>query len=55
VGVQIWFLVAGVAMALMGVGALFVPAIMRLEDTANLKSAGTAGIDDPLAVPASAR
>jgi DHA3 family macrolide efflux protein-like MFS transporter len=54
-GVQIWFLVAGVAMAVMGIGALFVPAITRLDDVANLKSAEAGSLDDPVAVPASAR
>jgi DHA3 family macrolide efflux protein-like MFS transporter len=59
--VQTWFLVAGVAMAVMGIGALFVPAITRLDDVVADKSAATAssteaaGIDDPVAVPASAR
>jgi len=31
-GVQLWFVVAGAAMAAMGIGALFVPAIMHIED-----------------------
>lgn len=31
-GVRIWFIVGGAACALMGLGALFVPAIMHLED-----------------------
>ncbi len=54
-GVQIWFLVAGIAMAVMGIGALFVPAITRLDDIADLKSAETASLDDAVVVPASAR
>jgi DHA3 family macrolide efflux protein-like MFS transporter len=54
-GVQIWFLVAGVAMAVMGIGARFVPAITRLDDIANLKSAEPANLDDTVAVPASAQ
>ena len=33
-GVQIWYLVAGVAMAAIGMGGLSVPAILRLEDQA---------------------
>ena len=33
-GVQIWFLIGGIATIAMGVGALFVPAIMRIEDRA---------------------
>jgi DHA3 family macrolide efflux protein-like MFS transporter len=53
--VQIWFLIAGVAMAVMGTGALFVPAITRLDDLAASKSAEAAGIDEAVAVPASAR
>ena len=31
-GVQIWFLIAGVAITLMGLTALFIPAIMQIED-----------------------
>jgi DHA3 family macrolide efflux protein-like MFS transporter len=31
-GVQVWFLIGGVATLLMGAGAFFVPAIMRIED-----------------------
>jgi DHA3 family macrolide efflux protein-like MFS transporter len=54
-GVQIWFLVAGVAMAVMGIGALFVPAITRLDDMVNSKRAEAASIADPAAVPAGAR
>lgn len=54
-GVQIWFLVAGVAMAVIGVGALFVPAITRLDNIANFKSAEAARLDEPVAAPASAR
>jgi DHA3 family macrolide efflux protein-like MFS transporter len=65
--VQTWFLVAGVTMAVMGMGALFVPAITRLDDAVADKSAadaesteaagspGAASIDDPAAVPARAR
>jgi hypothetical protein len=30
--VQIWFLIAGVAITLMGLTALFIPAIMQIED-----------------------
>jgi DHA3 family macrolide efflux protein-like MFS transporter len=54
-GIQIWFLVAGIAMALMATGALFVPAITRLDDLANHKSAEAASLDEPVAVPAGAR
>jgi DHA3 family macrolide efflux protein-like MFS transporter len=54
-GVQIWFLIAGIAMAVMGIGALFVPAITRLDDLANSKSAETASLDDPVALPVGAR
>jgi DHA3 family macrolide efflux protein-like MFS transporter len=54
-GVQIWFLVAGIAMAVMGIGALFVPAITRLDDIANLKSAKATALDDAVAVPAGAQ
>ena len=54
-GVQVWFLVAGVAMALMGIMALFVPAITQLDDMANLKNAETAGLDEAAAVPVGAQ
>jgi DHA3 family macrolide efflux protein-like MFS transporter len=54
-GVQIWFLFAGIAMAVMGIGALFVPAITRLDDIANLKSAKATALDDAVAVPAGAQ
>jgi DHA3 family macrolide efflux protein-like MFS transporter len=33
-GVQAWFLIGGIATIVMGVGAFFVPAIMRVEDKA---------------------
>ena len=33
-GVQIWFLIAGMATVVMGVGSFFVPATMRIEDKA---------------------
>jgi DHA3 family macrolide efflux protein-like MFS transporter len=54
-GVQIWFLVAGAAMAVMGIGALLVPAITRLDDIATRKGAEAANLDDPATVPASAQ
>ena len=55
VGVRIWFLVGGIAMAVMGIGALFVPAITRLDNVAASESATAASVDDPVAVPANAR
>ncbi len=33
-GVQIWFLIGGLATVIMGVGSFFIPAIMRIEDKA---------------------
>lgn len=33
-GVQIWFLIGGVATVIMGAGSFFIPAIMRIEDKA---------------------
>ncbi len=33
-GVQIWFLIGGIATVIMGVGSFFVPSIMRIEDKA---------------------
>jgi DHA3 family macrolide efflux protein-like MFS transporter len=33
-GVRVWFVAAGVAMVAIGIGALFVPAVMRIEDKA---------------------
>jgi DHA3 family macrolide efflux protein-like MFS transporter len=59
VGVQVWFLVAGLSMAIMATAALFVPAIVRLEDSARSMSTqdGVAeGIPaEAAAVPATAR
>jgi DHA3 family macrolide efflux protein-like MFS transporter len=37
-GVQVWFIVGGVAMTLIGVVALFIPAIMHIEDRARPQS-----------------
>ena len=54
VGVRIWFLVAGLAMAVMGVGALFVPAIMRVEEAVTSDAEETASMDAPAPVPATA-
>jgi DHA3 family macrolide efflux protein-like MFS transporter len=54
-GVRIWFLVAGVTMAVMGVGALFAPAITRLDDTASSNSTDAASISGSAAVPAVAK
>jgi DHA3 family macrolide efflux protein-like MFS transporter len=61
-GVRAWFVAGGVVMALMGVGALFVPAIMQIEDGARpTKKAATApttdntGPADGLAEPADGR
>jgi len=53
-GVRIWFLIAGGAMFVMGLGALFVPAIIHLDDMAASQSTETAGPDDVAAAPASA-
>jgi DHA3 family macrolide efflux protein-like MFS transporter len=50
VGVRAWFLVAGAAMVLMGTGALFVPAIVRVEDQVQGDAVG-----DSVPVPATAR
>jgi DHA3 family macrolide efflux protein-like MFS transporter len=55
VGVQVWFLIGGLTMAAMGLGALFVPAITRMDHVAESESAEGASIDDAAAVPASAR
>jgi DHA3 family macrolide efflux protein-like MFS transporter len=55
VGVRIWFLAAGLAMAVMGVGALFVPAIMRVEDAVAGELEGAATTGEPAPVPATAR
>ena len=52
IGVRTWFLIAGVAMAVMGVGSLFVPAIMHLEYSADGKAAEAPGSgDSTLAAP----
>jgi DHA3 family macrolide efflux protein-like MFS transporter len=45
-GVQIWFLIAGVAMAVMGLGALFVPAITRLDHIAASRSSEASKLAD---------
>ncbi len=54
-GVRFWFLLAGVAMAALGVGALFVPAITRLEDTDTSGTWKTGGVEGSAAASASAR
>jgi DHA3 family macrolide efflux protein-like MFS transporter len=47
-GVQIWYVIAGLVCALMGVGSFFVPAIVNMEDEGNARretaqaTAGTA-------------
>jgi DHA3 family macrolide efflux protein-like MFS transporter len=38
-GVRLWFVIAGAAMAAMGIGAFFVPAIMHIETKAQLADA----------------
>jgi DHA3 family macrolide efflux protein-like MFS transporter len=38
-GVRVWFVASGIVMAMMGIGALFVPAIMHIEDRARLADA----------------
>ena len=43
-GVQAWFLIAGVVTAVMGMSQLFIPAVMHLEDRASGRAAtGDAG------------
>lgn len=54
-GVRFWFVIAGVTMAVMGVGALFVPAITRLDDRAVGSSGEAASNGDSAAVPAAAK
>jgi DHA3 family macrolide efflux protein-like MFS transporter len=54
VGVQIWFLIAGMAIAAMGIGALFVPAISRLDDVAKTGSADAGRAAEPVPATASA-
>jgi len=54
-GVRIWFLVAGLAMVAMGIGALFVPTIMRVEDTAASDVKETGSMGEPSPVSATAR
>jgi len=53
-GVQVWFLAAGVAMAVLGIGALFVPAITRLDEVTRGRST-VAGANDPAPVAANAQ
>jgi DHA3 family macrolide efflux protein-like MFS transporter len=45
-GVNVWFVASGIAMLVMGVGALFVPAIMHIEDKARLADVATSS-DEP--------
>ena len=39
-GVQIWFLIGGLATVIMGVGSFFIPSIMQIEDKAGEVEAG---------------
>jgi len=59
-GVRAWFLAAGVAMVAIGIGALFVPAVMRIEDKAAetpipAETTPATPLGDSAAVPAPAR
>jgi DHA3 family macrolide efflux protein-like MFS transporter len=59
-GVQVWFVAAGVAMVTIGAGALFVPAVMRIEDRATERTVAgeagrVAGLGEPSTVPATAQ
>jgi DHA3 family macrolide efflux protein-like MFS transporter len=51
IGVRAWFLIAGIAMAVAGVSALFVPAIVRLEDRVEEDLARAPGSDSSVAAP----
>jgi DHA3 family macrolide efflux protein-like MFS transporter len=53
IGVRTWFLVAGIAMAVTGVGSLFVPAMVELENMVESRAEGTpAGGDSTVATSA---
>jgi DHA3 family macrolide efflux protein-like MFS transporter len=54
-GVRGWFVIAGVAVAVMGTGAFLVPAIMHIEDQAEGKLAEAASGGDSPVVPAAAQ
>ena len=59
-GVRAWFLAAGVAMVAIGIGALFVPAVMRIEDKAAetpipAETTPATPLGDSAAVPAPAQ
>ena len=59
-GVRAWFLAAGVAMVAIGIGALFVPAVMRIEDKAAetpipAETTPVTPLGDSAAVPAPAQ
>jgi hypothetical protein len=59
-GVQVWFVAAGVAMVIIGAGALFVPAVMRIEDRATERTVAgdtgrVAGLGEPSTAPATAQ
>ena len=50
-GVRIWYVMAGVVCALMGVGAFFVPVIVHLEDNHNGRTVAEAGTPVAATVP----
>jgi len=59
-GVRAWFLAAGLAMVAIGIGALFVPAVMRIEDKAAetpipAETTPVTPLGDSAAVPAPAQ
>jgi DHA3 family macrolide efflux protein-like MFS transporter len=53
-GVRTWFLIGGLGMAVLGAGALFVPAIRRLDDVARSSVSG-AGIEESAVAAVGAR
>jgi DHA3 family macrolide efflux protein-like MFS transporter len=53
--VQAWFLIAGLAMIVIGVGSLFVPDIVHIESRAQRAGAEAASTGDSTAAPATAQ
>jgi DHA3 family macrolide efflux protein-like MFS transporter len=54
-GVRVWFLVAGLAMTVLGVGALFVPAIVNLDRAPKAGGQGTVATAETPGLPAAAQ
>ena len=49
-GIQVWFLIAGIPTALIGLTAFFLPSVMRIEDPASQPEYAETSVDVPLSV-----